>query len=287
MSNDVNVLSSIPESERAQSVVNLDLDEVPVERALGVEWNVQEDVFKFRVIERKKAAMRRGILSDVSSMYDPLGFAAPFILPAKRLLQEFFKIKIGWDEDISRNMLEVWERWLNDLPHLQRITVPRYFKSHWLGQVKSVQLHHFSDASSDGYDTVSYLRFVDVNDKVHCALVMGKSRVAPMKPTTIPRLELTAATLAVKQHRQIYKELDLDVNSVTFWTDSTCILLYINNEASRFKTFVANRVAIIHSDSSPSWWRYVDTKANPADYASRGLRPTNRSVGQRTELPSW
>jgi hypothetical protein len=85
VSNDVAVLASVPESERAESVVNLDLDELPVERALGVQWNVQEDVFSFCIVSRKKAPTRRGILSDVSSMYDPLGFASPFILPTKRL----------------------------------------------------------------------------------------------------------------------------------------------------------------------------------------------------------
>ena len=151
VSNDRDVLSSIPESERALSLVTLDLDELPVERALGIQWNVQEDVFSFRIIHRKKAATRRGILSDVSSMYDPLGFAAPFILPAKRLLQHLCKDKIGWDEEIPSSMQETWERWLNDLPRLQQITVLRYFKSHRLGQLKNTQLHHFSDASSEGY----------------------------------------------------------------------------------------------------------------------------------------
>ena len=163
VSNDVAVLASVPESERAESVVNLDLDELPVERALGVQWNVQEDVFSFRIVSRKKAPTRRGILSDISSMYDPLGFASPFILPAKRLLQHFCKDKVGWDEEISPNMLKTWERWLADLSHLQRISVPRYFKSHQLDEVKNTQLHHFSDASTEGYGAVSYLRFVDVN----------------------------------------------------------------------------------------------------------------------------
>jgi hypothetical protein len=174
--NDVKVLSSIPESERAQSIVSLDLDELPVERALGVEWNVKEDTFSFRVAERKKAATRRGILSDVSSMYDPLGFAAPFILPAKRLLQQLCKEKIGWDEDVPPSVLEAWERWLNDLPLWRSISVPRYLKSHQLGPLKSIQLHHFSDASFAGYGVVSYLRFEDVDEKVNCALVMAKSR---------------------------------------------------------------------------------------------------------------
>ena len=282
VSNNVEVLSSIPENERAKSIVRLDFDELPVERALGVEWNVKEDSFNFRIAERKKAPTRRGILSDVSSMYDPLGFAAPFILPAKRLLQQLCKEKIGWDEDISPNMLRVWERWLSGLPLLRSVSVPRYFKSWQLGQLKGIQLHHFSDASFDGYGVVSYLRFEDVNDGVHCSLVMAKSRVAPIKPITIPRLELTAATVAVKQHRQISQELESKVDSVTFWTDSTCVLQYINNESNRFKTFVANRIALIHELSSPSCWRYVDSKSNPADYASRGLRPTDKH-----EIDQW
>lgn len=286
--NDVKVLSSIPESERAKSIVSLDFEKLPVERALGVEWNVKEDAFNFRIAERKKAATRRGILSDVSSMYDPLGFAAPFILPAKRLLQRLCKDKIGWDEEISPSMIQAWERWLNDLPCLRIISVPRYFKSCKLGALKNIQLHHFSDASFDGYGVVSYLRFEDVDDCVNCALVMAKSRVAPIKPTTIPRLELTAATVAVKQHRQISQELELKVDSVTFWTDSTCVLQYINSESNRFKTFVANRIALIHDLSSPSCWKYVDSKANPADYASRGLRPDNtREIDQWINGPDF
>ena len=276
------MLASVPESECAVSVISLDFDELPVERALGVQWNVQEDVFSFRIVSRKKAATRRGILSDISSMYDPLGFAAPFILLANRLLQQLCKAKVGWDEEISTNMLSIWERWLADLPHLQRISVPRYFKSHQLGAVKSTQLHHFSDASTEDYGAVSYLRFVGVSDKIHCSLVMGKYRVTPTKPTTIPRLELTAATVAVKQNCQIREELDLQIDPTLFWADSTCVLQYINNEARRFKTFVANRIATIHNGSSPSQWRYISSELNPADYASRGLSSTNQR-----ELDQW
>ncbi len=129
-------------------------------------------------------------------MYDPLGFATPFILPAKRLLQQLCEEKIGWDEDVPLSVLEAWERWLNDSPLLQSIIVPRYLKSHQLGPLKSIQLHHFTDASFAGYGVLSYLHFENVDEKVNCALVMAKSRVAPVRPTTIHRLELTAATVA-------------------------------------------------------------------------------------------
>ena len=161
--NDVEVLSLIPESERVHPL----LAELPVERAIGVEWNVREDAFNFWTTERKKTPTHQGILSDVSSMYDPLGFATPFILPAKRILQQLCKDKIRWDEDISLSMLQAWEWWLNDLPCLQNISVLRYFKSWKLGQLTSVQLHHFCDASFDCYGIVSYLRFEDVDGEVH------------------------------------------------------------------------------------------------------------------------
>ena len=251
-------------------------------------WNVKDDVFSFRIIERKNQATRRGILSDISSMYDPLGFAAPFILPAKRLLQQLCKDNVGWDEEISPQLLEVWQRWLDDLPNLQKISIPRCFKSAGLGQLKEVQLHHFSDASTRGYGVVSYLRCEDVHGNVNCLIVMGKSRVSPSKPVTIPRLELTAATLAVKQDVQIREELDIKVDSVVFWTDSTCVLQYINSEAGRFQTFVANRIATIHETSSPSQWRYVSSELNPADHASRGLNSDeDEKIHQWVQGPSF
>jgi hypothetical protein len=164
VSNCKEVLTSIPETERARCVVSLDLEEFPVERALGMEWNVQEDTFEFRAITRKRTSTRRGILSDISSLYDPLGFAAPFVLPAKRLLQQLCKDKLGWDEEIPREMLDTWERWLSDLPKLVKISVPRCFKPSYAAQLRSIQLHHFTDASFGGYCVASYLRFTDTEN---------------------------------------------------------------------------------------------------------------------------
>ena len=100
---------------------------------------------------------------------------------------------------------------------------------------------------------------------------MAKSRVAPLKTVTIPRMELTAAVVSVKLHKFITEQLDLPVNKTVFWTDSTIVLQYIRNEARRFQTFVANRLSIIHDTSSLYQWRHVDSLNNPADYASRGF----------------
>ena len=135
----------------------------------------------------------------------------------------------------------------------------------------SIQLHNFSDASQNGYGAVSYLRVKDVHDNIHCSFLMGKSRVAPIKESTTPRLELSAAEVAARLERMIRNESDVKIDCSTFWTDSTCVLSYLSNTSKRFKTFVANRVGIIRDISSPSQWRYVDSAHNPADDASRGL----------------
>ena len=101
---------------------------------------------------------------------------------------------------------------------------------------------------------------------------MGKARLAPVKPTTIPRLELTAATVSVQVGKMIRRELDVPSDSETFWTDSTTVLKYLRNEIRRFQVFVANRVQAIRDETVPTQWRFVNSKCNPADDASRGLK---------------
>ena len=135
----------------------------------------------------------------------------------------------------------------------------------------SVTLHHFSDASQQGYGAVSYLRSMNDKGIIHCSFVMGKARTAPLKSITIPRLELSAAVLATRLDKIIRREIDLPIRDSVFWTDSTCVINYIRSNDKRFHTFVANRVAVIRDGSSPSQWRYVSTEENPADDASRGL----------------
>lgn len=272
ISNDRNVLATVPVSERAASVVDLDLEDLPVERTLGVQWDMETDDFKFRIMDEGKAPTRRGILSVVSSMYDPLGFVAPVILPAKSLLQSLCKQQYGWDEVISNADCIVWQGWIKELACLRTISVPRCFKPSEFGTVVNVQLHHFSDASEYGYGAVSYLRIVDDKGIISCSFVLGKSRVTPLKVVSIPRLELTAAVVAVKLNCLIRNEIEYPIHDTIYWTDSTVVLQYIRNESRRFQTFVANRVAMIHEESTPRQWRHVDTSSNPADVSSRGAK---------------
>ncbi|KAK3754553.1 hypothetical protein QZH41_005587 [Actinostola sp. cb2023] len=122
-----------------------------------------------------------------------------------------------------------------------------------------------------GYGTVSYLRKEAANGTVECAFITSKSRTAPLQYVSIPRLELQAATIAVRVHSMIVKEINLTISSAFFWTDSRIVIQYINNESRRFKTYVANRVAEIRCASQPDQWRHCLGLMNPADDASRGL----------------
>lgn len=114
------------------------------------------------------------------------------------------------------------------------------------GHVVSSQLHHFSDASEVVYGSVCYLCLVNAEGEVHCSFMFAKSRLAPLKCVSVPRLELPAATISVRQDRILKREVEMPINvQLVFWTDSMSVLRYIKNENKRFNTFVANRVAII------------------------------------------
>ena len=232
------VLQTIPVQECESKFIALDLgqDNLPIERALGVHWCVESDVFRFRIVLNDKPATRRGILSTLSSIYDPLGFIAPFILPAKKILQNLCKeVNLGWDDEIPSEYRTQWEKWREQLPLLEQLAVDRCYK----------QVHIFSDASKTGYGSSAYLRITDNNDQIHCSFSFGKARLAPIKPTTVPRLELTAATVSVHIGQLLKRELDVDQTAIRYHVDSTTVLRFIVNEQMRYKEFVANRVQLI------------------------------------------
>ena len=246
-------------------------DPLPIERTLGVQWCIESDVFQFRMEVKDKPFTRRGILSTVSSVFDPLGLVSPFVLIGKQVLQELVPDGRGWDDPIPEDLRSRWERWCHMLPELADIKVPRCYKDKELGTLAKVELHNFSDASLDGYGQCSYLRLVDTNGSISTALVMGKSRAAPSKPMTIPRLELTAAVVSVRISSFLQRELDYQTITSYYWMDSKVVLGYISNESKSFHIFVANRVQQIRDNTAVTAWNHVDTKENPADIASRGM----------------
>ncbi|XP_048250607.1 uncharacterized protein LOC125378709 [Haliotis rufescens] len=232
--------------------------------------------------ERGVSCTRRGILSLSSSAYDPFGLTAPYVLIPKCILQELCKNGASWDEEISGKLLDRWNEWISQLYLLDSLKMDRCYKVKWLKAVSSCELHHFADASETGYGMVTYMRLIDEDGNIQCSFVIGKARVAPLKRITIPRMELTAATALVRMNAMLVRELDYTVGNSYYWTDSMSVLRYIANQTSRFHTFVANRLSVIHESSKIEQWRYINTQLNPADYASRGM-----SMKKLLETPQW
>ena len=270
-SNSAAVLASLDPRDRSDNTKDLDLrhDVLPMERALGIKWCMQSDSFNFRVVVSSKPLTRRGVLSTVSSIFDPLRLISPVVLEGKMILQEMCRRKLDWDDPLPECLHGRWSKWLDSLPSLEQLSIARCFKPAVFGKVRAVELHHFSDACNKGYGQCSYLRITDEENRVHCSLVMAKSRVTPLRVVTIPRLELTAAVLSTEVSQLLDKELQYDIKHI-FWTDSRIVLGFINNEAKRFHVYVSNRVQTIRNVSEPEQWHHVETGDNPADLASRG-----------------
>lgn len=275
LSNSRGVISSIPVEERAKEIRSLDLDlgsSLPAERVLGVHWNAEKDCFGINIKPKEPVCTRRGLLSTMSSVYDPLGLISPYVLRAKLIFQaECRKQEKGWDDPLDADNQEKWLQWLEDLPKLQEVQLQRCIIPDGFGRIVQANLHHFCDASMEGYGAVSYLRAVNDEGKVHCCFMLAKAKLAPMKQLTIPRLELVGAVTAVKLDVALRQEMKLDLGQSVFWSDSTIVLQYLKNTSKRFQTFVANRVSMIQQDTKPTQWRHVNSELNPADDVSRGL----------------
>ena len=157
------------------------------------------------------------------------------------------------------------------MKELEGLSVDRCFKPANFGQAVDCSLHHFADTCEYAYGQASYLCFVDESGRIHCCLVIGRSRVASLKCITMPTMELVAATLFVKISALLKRELQMNYDKEIFWRDSEVTLGYIKNKSKKFKIFVANRIELIQEHSEAEQWHYVNTKENPADYVSRGI----------------
>ena len=265
VSNVPEVLNSTSDETKISDNVN---KQEEIEHALGIKWSLVDDSFFFDIEVQVKTQTRRTLLGVVASIFDPIGFLAPFTLIGKRILQSLCKKGISWDENVPDDKKNSLEEWMKDFKQISKIKIQRCLVS-TSSKDAVFELHHFADASCEGYGAVTYLRVV--TDTAHCVLVMAKSRVAPLSIVTIPRLELTAAVLAVKLSCFLKRELCLEIKNEYFWTDSQVVLGYIHNDARRFHVFVANRVQQIRRHTDPDQWHYVPSEKNPADHASRGL----------------
>ena len=149
ISNRREVLSAFPVEERAPHIKDLHLksDNLPLKRALGIHWDVERDTIDFVLSEREQPENRKGVLSSIATVYDPLGFASPLLLPGREINQELCKLKLSWDDNLPEEIRHRWRKWREGLMSLQGFRIPRCFKPEGLVRVARAELHHFADAS--------------------------------------------------------------------------------------------------------------------------------------------
>ena len=275
MSTEREVIETVEEDKRAKSLQNIDIHDsnLPQESALGLKWNVEGDFFTYSVNLDEKPLTKRGLLATTASLYDPLGLVAPVLLVPKLIQQNLCKLELDWDDAIPENYSKEFCKWRDETTALSILQIKRCFQD-GPSSASDRELHVFTDASECAYGAAAYFKVTNETG-VHVSLVMGKSRVAPLKSISIPRLELTAATVGAKLSKLILDELDVDDITVHYWTDSMTVLRYLRNVSTRFKVFVAHRVQQIQDVSDVNAWNYVPSEKNPADLASRGINPSD------------
>ena len=201
ISNNRELLISIPEDQRRNGVKNADLiGDLPAEKALGIQWNMSDNSFTFNIQVNRRPLMKRKMLSIISSIYDPLGLVSPFALEGKQLLQSLCNQLVLWDDVVGPELRKDWERWEQKLKGIQDIHISRCIEPRMFGKTVETSLHHSSDASEKGYGQCSYIRLENDEEKINCGLLVEKSRVTAKRFLSTPRLELTAAVLSVKWH---------------------------------------------------------------------------------------
>jgi len=245
------------------------------EKVLGVAWNSHTDTLTFKVkpallhTHEPRQLSKRKILSHVARIYDPIGFASAFLIRAKIGLQELWKRGIDWDDDLPPGIQEKWTCLFQEMLKLNGISFERSLTPP--NAVGLPILCIFSDASEDAFGTCSYVRWQLSNGEYDVRFIAAKSRVAPLKRLTIPRLELQGAVLASRLCKTIVEESRFQFEKVILFLDSQIVLAWIRSEARRFKPFVSARVGEIQTNTDPAQWKHIPGELNVADDVSRGI----------------
>ena len=270
----------LKEKENSDQEKEMNLFQGNEEKVLGTLWNFRTDEFYFRVrTELLKLDDRpnpvplkmtkRMILSQVARIYDPIGFAAAFIIRAKIGLQKLWQLGLDWDDEVPVAVQNQWITLFKEMKELDNVSFERCLTAE--KAVDPPMLCVFADASQDAFGACAYLRQRKDDNTYSVKFIAAKSRVAPLKQLTIPRLELQAAVLATRLAKSIQEETRIQFQDAKFFTDSTITLAWIQSPSRSFKPFVSSRVGEIQSNSDPSQWKHIPSEDNVADDLSRGI----------------
>lgn len=248
------------------------------EKLLGMWWEPLSDSFTYLIKNKKVDSevlqghvipTKRQVLSLLMSIYDPNGHLMHYTIHLKILLQRIWRSGRDWDDKIEETHVPAWLQWIQRLPELESLKIPRCF----LRKINSyndaeIQLHAFVDASQEAYATVVYLR-IKKNGIVEVVQVGAKSRVAPLKTMTVPRLELQAALIGSRYANYIRQTLTIEIQTCHYWSDSTTVIGWLNATNKQYIPFVAFRLSEILELSDVKEWHWVPSHLNTADQAMK------------------
>ncbi|XP_055585525.1 uncharacterized protein LOC129738367 [Uranotaenia lowii] len=274
VSNDKSFIRALGGKEDDERVPLQPEDDKTRERVLGIIWCPHEDIFTFSTNLRKDLSpflnddqrpTKRIALRCVMSLFDPLGFLSPFTIHGKILLQSLWRTGCDWDEKIDDESYTRWSQWRNKLSLIEEVKIPRcYLQNAPPKAYESLQLHVFVDASEQAYGAVAFFR-IETDEGPRCSLVMARTKVAPLKQLSIPRMELMGAVLGTRLLKLVEDSHELKVTRRLLWTDSQNVLSWIRSDQRKYKPFVAFRIGEILQETKIDEWRWVPSKANVAD----------------------
>nr|CAI5838764.1 unnamed protein product [Callosobruchus analis] len=242
-------------------------------KTLGLSWNSENDSLNYKIHPNKQTSgkvTKRIILSKIASIFDPLGLLGPCIILAKILLQKLWLEKLTWDESLPYNLHQRWLEFSSQMNSLNSLHIPRKVTCN---DAVKFELHAFSDASDQAYGACVFIKSLNARGECSVNLLCAKSKVAPLKTLTMPRLELCAALTLARMVSKISESVEIKFEKIYCWSDSSIVLAWLRTSPSLLKPFVDSRVAEIQKLTESFVWKHVSTKDNPADLLSRGVRP--------------
>lgn len=287
LSNSKEVLAGIGQNSDGETKDLSICKDSEFEKILGMWWNTEideEDYFTYSlkftkldkdVVEGRRAPTKREVLRTLMTIFDPLGYLSHFLVYIKILLQDIWREKIDWDEPIPERLHKNWLTWFNLLPMVENVKIPRHYSPKLSKDNRTIiELHTFVDASIDAYCAVSYFRIEDENG-VDCVLIGAKTKVAPQKPISIPRLELMATVLGARLTASLRKSHTLKIDKIFMWSDSMDALSWIHSDHRKYRQFVALRVGEVLELTDIQWWNFVPGKLNVADLGTKWTKLPN------------
>ncbi|GFS91597.1 integrase catalytic domain-containing protein [Trichonephila clavipes] len=271
VSNDPDVLATIPEELKAVDSKHTIKDDQPV-KILGIAWLPDVDKFTFTItVDETDVWTKRKVLSEVAKIFDPLGWLAPSVVISKISLQELWSHHLSWDEELPDSLARQWRIFQEQLPLLTNIKIPRCIL---IPQATDVQVHGFCDSSEKAYCAVIYIRSKHATQTVVSRLLTSKTRVSPVKPQSLPRLELCSALLLANLLQATLPTLTMPISETFAWSDSKITLAWLKSDPRKWQPFVAKRVAQIQELTPNVHWNFVSGLENHADCGTRGIPPT-------------